>query len=629
MNQLGLTTVTAIEVPAELTSQQREALLKFTIKGLEAMAKVLSIAEIPAEMTTFERDTVKNLFNGRTTIPIRRYCRALREKKMLEGDQMPSAMILDTAKVKGATLVAVAKECVVTDKDGMIKVPASRVPVHPSVHEGERVPAGIDLVALTMGASTRWTGTEVSITLPMDTLNRFIFTYLSTSAIKDVLPEIPKPETANKAGMRGRRWTYEIYTQLAKMPALQFFELASEWYQSLYRLPAPGKPLDEVRAAVFATTKITTPTGTKMVYVPKDGFKSLTKLREVRGGFVPVTTLANMYSQYVEFNAIQQGEGSGIGMVATALGSWGLSGATQVTCERVTSFIVAQGSSKVVITGLGYAEIMWIHQSVKKIRPDQIVYELVTSVDASDLLFKTDSVAKSLFIKVGPTQLHSSVTANKINSIKVYDPAVVLPRVWTNVTQFLSADLGAELQVYYGAFLPPEEESQYQYVAMHRIIWNSCGFVMRRGIKVNVSRFVFDEKKGQMERITSEVGKSFTEGVAHCITDPLLWYRQFTLSMNGVMTMWAVPGVNNDYGYFNHMAPYNVSGKYKVRQIYNATEDDYYVAYDEVVSNVSLTVTTTSSAVPLPPVAEETPDPAADLTTTKLPDILDLDSLFS
>jgi hypothetical protein len=409
------------------------------------------------------------------------------------------------------------------------------------------------------------------------------------------------------------------------MPPIKFYELASEWYQSLYRLPAPGKPLDQVRAMVFGLTTIPFQNGTKQIYVPKDGFKSLSHLREVRGGFPTVLTLPDMYSQYVEFASVQQGEGSGIGMVATPIGSWGLGGITQVTCERLTSYIVASPCEKIVLAGLGYAEVMWIHHSVKKHRPDQVVYELVASIDASETLFKTADTRKSLMIKVGSTQLHASAGANKINNIKVYDPSVVRPRVWDHVVNFLTADYQAESQVFYGAFMPPENEDAYQYVAMHKNIWNTCGFVMKRGTKVQVSRFIFDEKQGTSIRKVIDAEASFLKGFAHVITDPTVWYKQFTMSMNAALTMWGVPSVNNDFGYFNHMAPYNTSGRYKVRQVYNASEDDYYVAYDEVVVSTPLSVTTTTSATPIvsDPAPQQAPDPSL-----VLPDLLDFGNLL-
>jgi len=621
MSLQTITTITAIPVPDGMTTEQVQALNTFSVKGLDAMNKVSRLTELPAELTEKERDIVVKVFNRNATAAIRRYCRQLREKMMLEGDQMPIAMVLDSAKVKGVTMQATAQECVMEDNEGQLSVPASRVPVHPSVHAGGKVPAGIDLVSLTIGACTRWTGTQVAVTLPVDTLNRFQMVHVSPAAIKDVVADIPHPETKN--GMRGRRWAYEVYSRLAKLPPIQYYEFANEWYQSLYKLPPPGAKLDTVRAGIFALTKLP---NTKTVYIPKDGFKSLPALAELRGGFPTVTTLPAMYGQYVEFASIQQGEGSGVGMAATSLGSWGLSGTTQVTCERMTAFIVASQYTKIVLLGLPYADVMWIHQSVKKIRSDQMVFEYVSTLDASDALYKTSDVKGSLFIKIGSTQLYASASANKINNIKVYDPAVVLPRVWTETVAFLEKEMGAAQQVFYGAFLPPENDEKYQYVAMHRIIWNTCGFVMARGTQIKVSRYVYDDATKKIERKTMPVGASFSEGFAHCITDPLAWYKQFSLSMNGAMTLWALPRVNNDFGYFNHMAPYNTSGRYRARQVYNAQEDDYYVVYDEVIEKGDVHLASTSSALAttVPIVADTTNDPAA-----VQPDVVNFDALWT
>jgi len=73
------------------------------------------------------------------------------------------------------------------------------------------------------------------------------------------------------------------------------------------------------------------------------------------------------------------------------------------------------------------------------------------------------------------------------------------------------------------------------------------------------------------------------------------------------------------------MAPYNTSGRYKVRQVYNASEDDYYVAYDEVVVSTPLSVTTTTSATPIvsDPAPQQAPDPSL-----VLPDLLDFGNLL-
>jgi hypothetical protein len=268
---------------------------------------------------------------------------------------------------------------------------------------------------------------------------------------------------------------------------------------------------------------------------------------------------------------------------------------------------------------------MWIHQSVKKHRPGQVVYELVSTLDAAEVLFKTAETKGSLMIKVAPTQLHASASANKINNIKVYDPAVIKPRIWEHIVSFLSSDYQAVQQVFFGAFLPPEDEAEFQYVAMHKNIWNTCGFVMKRGTKVRVSRFIQNDKAEVVRKVV-DAEMSFSKGDAHVIQDPLVWYKQFTMCMNAAMTMWGVPMVNNDYGYFNHMAPYNTAGRYKLRQVYNSNEDDYYVAYDEIVVGSPMSVTTTSTATPI--LSTDAPQaPAANQIQTP-PDVVDFDSLF-
>lgn len=594
MNKQVISSIVQVSRPEGLSEQQYNALLRFTPKGLEAMSKVTPISEIPTEMTEVEKRVVEDLFQRRVSIAVKRFCRQLREQKMLEGDQVPVAMVLDSAKVKGATLVASDKEVTVTDAESTISVPVSRVPVHPSLHAEKKIPIGLDTVALTIGASTRWTGKEVTVTLPMETLKRFQFVHLSPDAIKDVVTDIPRPD--NLTGLRGRRWAYEVYTQLSRLEPVAFYTFASDWYESLYNLPPPTSPLSQAKAEVFAVTAL--PNGRK-VWVPRDGFSKLSTFRAIRGGFPTVTTLPDIYAQYSEFASVQQGEGSGIGMVATPVGSWGLVGPTQVTCERLTAFIVAHPAKKIVLSGLSYADVMWIHHSVQNIRSEQVVYDLVSVVDAAEAVWKTDSVDGALFIRVGPTQLHASISANKINAVKVYDPAVVLPRVWGMVTEFLDRQDRAAQKAYYGAFLPPTDLQGYQLIAMHNLIWNSTGFVLKADAKVMVSRFSYSSTENKVVRTNVAPSSTFKTGSVFSITDPKVWYAQFTLSMNATMTFWGAPPVNNDYAYFNHMAPYANSGRYRVRQAYNSNEDDYYVAYDDISTQAHMEVHTTSATTPV------------------------------
>lgn len=592
--------------PASATQGQINALKAMTVTALNDLSKVSAISQLPASWTEVDRHHHVNTFHRNYSAALRHWVRQYTAWLTINGAATPASMILDTARTKAIQVDYFTHEAVIQGVEKII-VPASRVPVSPAMHcdaQGKqlKVKAGLDLLAASIGASTRWTGEDIMVTLPMKTLEKFNFTYLSPAGISDFLSDLPRPPTS-KTGIRGRRWVYIMYDLLNKLPAKSYYSLLSQWFVSVFKLPYPGATvnLQPAQAQNFTLTKI----GQDYYWMPKEGFAKISVLRQLESGFASNPDYVTAYDNYVTFASIQQGDSSGIGMLAGATGSWGLVSHSQVMVETTTSIVLGTPVDRVVIAGLTYADVKWIEASAKIFAPHKRIYDLVTAQEANELQSKTADISASCLLIVGPSQLPTTAENMKSASTRVYTSEAISKKTWTPVLEALSTK-GAKMVYYYGACLPPPEAfADYDFYFFGTMIWNSCPLVVPKGQKVTFRGW---GKNGLESLLPS----------SDAATKPQIWnpedsskyYGQFVRSMNYVMSFWAVPPIHNVTTFANLMRPYALSAKIRIRQVYTSDEAEYVMHYEHVAEGsipddtlVTTNTLTAQTSLSLPPSA--------------------------
>jgi len=588
---------TVIEVPSDLSESQAQDLQKMSLAGMNAFSKWLLDTEYPSEFTIEDRKIVQKVFepNGMNpTIPGRRYVRLLAQQAILKKDTAPSSMVLDCAKANGTQTAFYPDKVVLSDGQATIEVMASRVPVPPAdIKNKEGKPVmrmGIDFVSASMGACTRWDGKSVVATLPMETLQKFKFSFLDSTGVKDFIQSIPRPMST--VGIRGRRWVYEIFASLQRKPNIDFLKLASEWYTSLFRLPLPMKDrrLPPQLAKVFALMELP---DKHYVWVPADGFKDVNVLRSLDAAFPSaLSKIEDMYNEILTFSSVQQGDSSGIGMLASGTGSWGLVSQSHVDCERITSLICGMSFDRIVIKGMTSTDVGWIRSSVKALYPKRVVYELVDPMASNELVFTTSSMLDSLVIIKGPGLVATNASVTKTAGVRVYNAEDIKKKTWLHVEDALTK-MTKTTTVYYGAFLPPVDAQGFNFYGCTKQVWNSVGFVSRETLAFRGA----PEGRDTVKDLLVATDITGTPAIIKTST-PTQWYQWVLRAMNFVISHWAVPPLHANCTFANLMSPHVLSSKVRIKQVWDAEEGEYVMHYVDVVETPAPDTSPTSVMTP-------------------------------
>lgn len=599
---------TVIEVPSDLTEVQAQELQKMSLVGMTAFSKWLLDTEYPPEFTVDDRKIVAKIFETsgvNPTISVRRYVRLLAQQAILKKDTAPSSMVLDCAKANGTQTTFFPDKAILTDGQATVEILVSRVPVPPAdIKNKEGKPVmrmGIDFVAASMGACTRWDGKAVVATLPMETLQKFKFTYLDSTGVKDFLHSVPRPTST--VGIRGRRWVYEIFANLQRKPNIEFLRLASEWYTSLFRLPLPVKDrtLTAVLAKVFALMELP---DKRYVWVPADGFKDVNSLRSLDAAFPStLSKIEDMYNEILTFSSVQQGDSSGIGMLASGTGSWGLVSQSHVDCERITSLICGMKFDRIVVKGMTSTDVGWIRSSVRAQFPSRIVYELVDPMTSNELLFTTSSMIDSLVIIKGPGLIATNASVTKTAGVRIYNAEDIKKKTWTHVEDALTKTPKTAV-VYYGAFLPPIEAQGFTFYGFTKQVWNSVGFVSKGPLIFRGAQ----EGREKVKDLPIATDISGTPPIV-ATTNPSQWYQWVLRAMNFVISHWAVPPLHSNCTFANLMSPHVLSSKVRIKQVWDADEGEYVMHYVDVVEAPDTTPTSVMTTDATTTVADSNPPP--------------------
>jgi hypothetical protein len=290
-----------------------------------------------------------------------------------------------------------------------------------------------------------------------------------------------------------------------------------------------------------------------------------------------LSKIEDMYNEILTFSSVQQGDSSGIGMLASGTGSWGLVSQSHVDCERVTSLICGMKFDRIVIKGMTSTDVGWIRSSVRALFPSRIVYELVDPMTSNELVYTTSSMADSLVIIKGPGLIATNASVTKTAGVRIYNSEDIKKKTWAYVEDVLTKT-SKTTAVYYGAFLPPVDAQGFNFYGFTKQVWNSVGFVSKGPLTFRGAQ----EGRDSMKDLPIATDIAGTPPIIST-SSPVQWYQWVLRAMNFVISHWAIPPLHCNCTFANLMSPHVLSSKVRIKQVWDADEGEYVMHYVDVI----------------------------------------------
>jgi len=475
--------------------------------------------------------------------------------KMQQATQTPDTMSLDVAYAEGATVIYKPEKAIIQGPQEKI-VPACRVPMAEEklrqTADKRGVREGSDVLAASLASMTRWTGREVVLCMPVDTLDKYKFRHAKPSGLKKFLFMVPGGEKGH--GLKGRAWAYYLMATLQNMEAGKYMEFRSNWVQSIFCLPEPS-PSQRI-PTVFENNVSYVAYKDKLYY--RIEYKNPGLLGSFENAYVTPESYEQMASILVDFASSRQGDNAGISMLSQSASSWGLVSKSQSELEQTISLVLGMADEKTVLAGYSQPELERIRASVarhdKKIR----VWEKVDTHDIRNPQTQTSDHTNGLFIIRGRTMLDTTISATRQGKVKSYHPDAALEKMWLHVERALS--LGDHV-VFLAAALPPKQTKIHTFQAANT--WASVFFF---SLKPKIIKALYDHEKG--------IAKKECDPIA---VDTI--WPNIIKGMNNTVATWIVPPVNRFVTFSGLLV--SVKSVKKQMVAYDPASDNFLVEYVE------------------------------------------------
>lgn len=484
--------------------------------------------------------------------------------KIAQKQQTPVYMPLDSAAQKGYRVDYTQEEAEIKGQTAVV-VPASRVPLaEPELWTNSKgevgVRVGSDVLAASVASMTRWTGSEVAFSMPVDTMMKYQFKYARPDGIKPFLFLIPGG--TEKTGMKGRVWAHYLMSVLQKMKTEDYLIFMTNWVRSMFDL---DKPAQNVKIPEIFEQNIS-----MLVFQGKHYYKVEYQKPSALGSFRNAYQVSQIYEkmaqQIVEFAAARQGDSSGISMLSQSRSSWGLVSKTIAEMEQTVSLIVGMNNERVVLDGYATPEVERIRNSVYRWAPSIKVFQRVPAFQISNQQLQTADVSTGLYIIRGKTSLDSSLVATRVGKMKSYSPQEAIAKMWSHVETAVST--GSNV-VYYAAGLPPLQEKMSIKAFAAGGAWASV--------------FFFSQKEVLTKAL---IGKNGLERKEYQPIVPAKVHEAVVQGMNNTVASWIVPPVNVNFSFSALLEPMKVDKKVYVG--FSPDKDEFTVdyLYDEDDDNI-------------------------------------------
>jgi len=521
-------------------------LTKLAVKDQEDAARINRLFASAKELT----------FAGR--VAIQQYI----AWKMEQKHQVPKQMVLDEAPLRGYEIRYTPASAEIQSNPPM-RVLASRVPLAerdlyqpPQGQVGVR--QGSDVMAASLGSMTRWTGQEVVLSMPIDTMKKHSFAHAKVEGVRPFLIMIPPG--VGKVGMKGRVWAYYLMAVLQKMSSKDYADFMTAWCQAFFSLPSPHAQV--ALSTVFQDNISLVKMGQQHYY--RVDYRKPAILASMTAAYRVTPEYELMAQQIVAFAADRQGDSAGISMLAQSLTSWGLVSKSQAEIEQTVSLILGMRKEKTVVTGYTAPEYERIRLSVSRLDKKIKVFLKVEEYELKDREKQTATVKDAgLYLIRGRTALDSTLTAQKAGKIKTYLKNDAIEKMWSHVET--ATAIGSNV-VYYAAGLPVIDTEIKVFPA--GAAWSSVFFFSRMEILF----------RAQMT----------DQGLVYVQSDPIPpkdAHAKIISGMNTAISFWVNPPINRSMMYSGLLSPLKVTDK----MIINFTpEDDTYDVYyaDEVEDGI-------------------------------------------
>lgn len=468
-------------------------------------------------------------------------------------EQTPERMAVDRAFAQGHEVAYETSQATVKGPTPVI-VPASRVPLPqpmlrqaPNGTRGVRI--GSDILAASIASMTKWTGKEVSLSMPLESMEKFAFKYARPSQFKLFLASIPSGPSGS--GLKGRSWAFFLMEHFQNMPTLAYAQFMSDWTEAIFHLPAPHK--DQRLDAVFKdNVKLGESNGSVFYRLE---YNNPAKLASFTQAYAFHEQYEEMARQLVEFAAVRQGDACGVSMLAQSGASWGLVSKTQAEIEQAVSVIVGAGVEKAVLSGFSRGELERIRASVRRWSEKTVIYEKVEPYQVRDTKNQVATTGGAFHLIRGKTIIDTSLKVTKIGKVRLYSDEDALSKMWSHV-EIACAD---ENVVYYAAGLSPLTNTAIN-IFPAAGAWASVFFFSKKAVLVKASI----TKDGLVRENVSPV-------------PPKEVHNNIIRGMNNAIAFWICPPINKTFKYSSLLAPLKSTKKQLVT--FDPDSDDFTVTY--------------------------------------------------
>jgi len=519
----------------------------------------------------------------------------------LQSAQSPEYIAYDKAMIEGSPVQVKPAALEIALETGAVTVPVSRVPI--ATKKGIR--PGSDIIAASVACLMKSKEGKAYLSFNISDFMQLGFKHCNPSAIAYFTDKL-LPYLKMSGGIKGRAWAYYLMNQFQQGKNHLYYELSDMWCRALFDLPtATGtvqllSPLKENFVLVRYKDRNS---NDAVAWTPQ--FSAPHLLRKISSPLSSTASYANVYSMYLKYSQLSQGDHSGVGMLSQCQGTWGLPSSSQVWVQTIVALALGSSSSRIVIDGdVTDVELSIIRASVlgsyklclDKKREKCEVWLLGTSSQVSAQRQVTDRILKEdFFIYAGNRRLVTQVEHTKKAKISVYSPSAIELANWQPVVEILDQYADHNV-VYFGACFPPP--NQHYQVYSPRKSADSQLVVSR--FSVSIAAYGFND---------SGVGVVRSSALQPFKADMTDYWGMLCTACNRVLTTWAVPMVSDKVDFIGLIHSPKIPKNVNVSTWLDEETGEYQVTYTETLDDDVVMISPPPSSPPVGGVSAIVPVP--------------------